>query len=106
MLHKSIATKPSPKSTYGLQPKPCTSIPWRFDPKNFIIPQREAEFEPGCVDFAANWFQSRQDVSYTPVIAKETLDPIQTIGTEIDRSYDAIHIAQLACYCSMAGNDY
>jgi hypothetical protein len=56
MLYQSIAPKP--------QTKQAVNTSWRLDPKNFVRPQNKPQFEPGCVDFAASWFQSRQDVSH------------------------------------------
>jgi hypothetical protein len=38
--------------------------PWRVDPDHFMIPDGEAEFTPGSVDFAHSWFQARKQVSF------------------------------------------
>jgi hypothetical protein len=70
MLQQSIIHKPTQNISYGPEPK---KIPWRLHPKYFIQPDNTAQFEPGCVDFAATWFQSRQDVSFNSVLGEDDI---------------------------------
>jgi len=53
--------------------KPLDGLPWWLHPSNFPI--REGELESGCIDFAASWFQSCQEVSESKVVRHHKSNP-------------------------------
>jgi hypothetical protein len=72
LLRKSVYVEP------GKKPKS-----WRVDPKNFVAPEGEAEFEQGSVDFAHSWFQARHDVSiFTLLIPPRNVMHMQSLEDE------------------------